>query len=141
MLPDRVPNRVQMAFNATVTVYEFFGKYEAWTAGTSDESADFAVSNPHEMPLPGFVMALEKALTPRDKDWFAYKTNEPYAVEPVAKSLRQQFNRPFEPADIFMTNGATGAIQVVFNTVIGQGDEVIFNSLAIFVFPLQPMTR
>ena len=128
MLPDQVPQRVQSAFNAMALVYEFFGKYQTWTADGSDNSADFTTGNPHEMPLPGFVKALEKAVTPQDKDWYAYKMNEPYAVESVVQSLRQQFDRPFDPADIFMTNGATGAIQVVFNTIIGQGDEVIFIS-------------
>ncbi|MGD2049526.1 MAG: hypothetical protein PVH03_08525 [Chloroflexota bacterium] len=50
MLPDQAPNRVQMAFNAMIPVYEFFGKYEVWTADTSDDSADFTTGNPHEMP-------------------------------------------------------------------------------------------
>ena len=50
MLPDQVPNRVQMAFKAMELVHEFFEKYDSWTADASDDSADFAVGNPHEMP-------------------------------------------------------------------------------------------
>ena len=51
-----------------------------------------------------------------------------FAGDTVASALRQQFKRPFEAEDIFMTNGATGALQVIFNSIIDQGDEVIFIS-------------
>jgi aspartate aminotransferase len=128
MLPDQSPSRVKKAYEAMAPVYEFIGKYQAWTAAKSDDDCNFALGNPHEMPLPGFVAALEKALTPQDKDWFAYKINEPSAVDPVATALSQQFNRPYDPADIFMTNGATGGLDVVLNTVVGRDDEVIFIS-------------
>lgn len=128
MLPDQSPSRVKKAYEAMAQVYEFIGKYQAWTAAKSDDDCNFALGNPHEMPLPGFVAALEKALTPQDKDWFAYKINEPSAVDPVATALSQQFNRPYDPADIFMTNGATGGLDVVLNTVVGRDDEVIFIS-------------
>ena len=39
--------------------------------------ADFTVGNPQEMPLPGLVDALQRHAEPKDKDWFAYKFNEP----------------------------------------------------------------
>jgi aspartate aminotransferase len=80
------------------------------------------------MPLPGFVQALEKAVAPKNKNWYAYKFNESQAVNTVAESLQRLLDRPFEPEDIFMTNGATGALDVVLNTVLDDGDEVIFNS-------------
>jgi DNA-binding transcriptional MocR family regulator len=47
----------------------------------------------------------------------------------VAESPGRLVDQPFEPEDIFTTNGATGAMDVVFNTVLDYGDEVIFNSL------------
>ena len=41
--------------------------------------ADFMVGNPQEMPLPDLVKVLHRNLEPKDKNWFAYKLNEPEA--------------------------------------------------------------
>ena len=49
--------------------------------------ANFAVGNPTEMPLPGYVSALHKWLEPQSPDWFAYKLSEPKAQSAVARSL------------------------------------------------------
>lgn len=38
-----------------------------------DQACDFAVGNPYEMPLEGFVKALEKAAVPKNKEWHAHK--------------------------------------------------------------------
>ena len=46
--------------------------------------ADFTLGNPQEMPLPGLVDALQRTAEPRDKNWFAYKFNEPEARVLVA---------------------------------------------------------
>ena len=128
MLPEQTPSRVKSAFEAMLPVNQFLFKYQEWVRNAGINTCDFAVGNPHEMPIPAFVQALEKAATPKNKDWYAYKVNEPQAVNTVATSLRQQLDQPFQPEDIFMTNGATGALDVVFNTVLDDGDEVIFNS-------------
>ncbi len=91
MLPDQTPSQLKKASKVMAPVYEFMGKYQAWTANKSDVDCDFALGNPHEMPLAGFVAALEKALIHQNKDWFAYKVNEPPAVETVSTSLRRLF--------------------------------------------------
>jgi aspartate aminotransferase len=127
-LPDQTSPRVKNAFEAMLPANQFLLKYQEWVRHGGSNASDFAVGNPHEMPLPAFVEALEKATAPKDKDWYAYKINEPQAIDTVASSLRRLFDQPFEPEDIFMTNGATGALDVVFNTVLDYGDEVIFNS-------------
>lgn len=79
MLLDQVPNRVQMAYKGMAFVYEFFEKYEAWTADASDDSADYTTGNPHEMPgyfrisltakeemivrvIPGFARVRERVI-------------------------------------------------------------------------------
>ena len=128
MLPEHTPSRVNNAFNAMLPVNQFLPKYQEWLRNAEGNACDFAFGNPHEMPLPAFVQALERAAAPKNKDWYAYKFNEPQAVAVVAESLRRLLDQPFEPQDIFMTNGATGALNVVFNTVLENGDEVIFNS-------------
>ncbi len=88
---------------------------------------DFTLGNPHELPVPGLVDALQTWAAPQNKDWFGYKMSEPQAQEVVAASLRERFGIAFEPADIAMTNGAFGAISTALKTVGEPGDEVIFS--------------
>ena len=89
---------------------------------------DFAFGNPHDMPLPAFTEALRAHAIPRNKDWFAYKSNEPESRALVARSLTERDGLPYLADDIFMTNGAFGAIAATLDTVVDPGDEVIFNS-------------
>src|SRR5436853_369617 len=67
-------------------------------------AADFVFGNPHEMPLTGFVNALQRAVVPQDENWFAYKMSEHDSRKSVAESLRQWRGIPFESSDILMTN-------------------------------------
>src|SRR2546423_121015 len=90
--------------------------------------SDFAVGNPHEMPLQGFVDALKTWTTPQDENWFAYKMSEPKARSSVAATLRQMRGIQFEDEDICMTNGGFAAITVALAAVVDPGDEVIFIS-------------
>lgn len=90
--------------------------------------SDFAFGNPHDMPIPEFAQALGRASLPQNKDWFAYKRNEPQAQEVVAASLRHSRGLPFAPEDIFLTNGAFAALGVILSAIIDLGDEVIFIS-------------
>lgn len=92
------------------------------------EVCDFALGNPQEMPLPGFAEAFQRWTVPLHKDWFAYTTNSPKALDIVATSLRQRMDMSFEADDITMTNGAFGGLAVTLRAVSGPGDEVIFNS-------------
>ncbi len=88
---------------------------------------DFAVGNPHEMPLPGLVNALQRRAVPQDEEWFAYKTSEPRSQEIIAASLREWRGIPFEPADIALTNAGFGALAIGLKAVTNPGDEVIFS--------------
>lgn len=88
--------------------------------------SDFVAGNPQEMPLPEFVAVLKKWIEPEDKNWFAYKMNEPYACEAVAATLTDVIGLPFEPEDVFMTRGASTAIAMALRTVVGPGEEVIY---------------
>ena len=92
------------------------------------ESCDFLLGNPHEMPLSGFVEALQKSVVPHNKDWFAYKMNEPDARLTVANSLQSWRELAYRPEDIFLTTGAFSALNVALNAILDPGDEVIFIS-------------
>ncbi|MGD8792902.1 MAG: aminotransferase class I/II-fold pyridoxal phosphate-dependent enzyme [Anaerolineae bacterium] len=100
-----------------------------WAQRAGDPNVcDFALGNPHEQVLPAFVSALQRWSVPQNKDWFAYKGNEPEAQAVIADALRARRNLPFSPDDIFLTNGSFAALSVALMTVTEPGDEVIFIS-------------
>ena len=64
---------------------------------TDPNMANFAVGNPQEMPMPGYVDALRRHVEPQDKDWFAYKMSEPASQATVARSLTTRTGWPGIP--------------------------------------------
>ena len=66
-------------------------------------AANFLFGNPHELPLPGFVTALQQRIVPQHKDWFAYQTSQRPAQEAVAAGLRTRYGLPFEADDVLLT--------------------------------------
>jgi aspartate aminotransferase len=128
MFPPQTPVRVQNAHKRIIPIYEFLARYEGWIAGSNGNYCDFALGNPQTMPLDEFVAALRNATTPKDKSWYAYKMNEASSREIVCASLKNLTGFEYPPENIFMTNGATGALLVTMNALIGPDDEVIFNS-------------
>ena len=88
---------------------------------------DFAFGNPQEMPLPGFVGALQAKVTPQNKEWFAYKGNETFAREVVSASLRGSTGLPFEPEDIALTNGGFGAIELMMKLLANPDEEILYS--------------
>ena len=95
---------------------------------TDPENCDFVAGNPQEMALPEYVEALRRWTVPQDKDWYAYKFNEPYATEAVGASLRRRRGIAFEADDVLMTDGAFTGLNLCMRTVADPGDEVIFIS-------------
>lgn len=87
---------------------------------------DFAFGNPHDMPLPGYVAAVQKYSVPQNELWYAYSSGNEHARDVVAKALTTRTNRPYHPEDIIMTNGAFGALSVTLQALVESGDEVIY---------------
>ncbi|HET8986710.1 MAG TPA: aminotransferase class I/II-fold pyridoxal phosphate-dependent enzyme [Trueperaceae bacterium] len=126
MKPRGRSARMEATLGAMAPFLRFFNQ-SAWAKHRGDEGiADFVIGNPHEMPLPAFVDALERALPPRNELWFGYKENEPESREVVARSLQHQRGAPFEASDVFMTNGGFSALSVSIATLTDPGDEVIY---------------
>lgn len=98
--------------------------------------ANFAVGNPQQMPLPEYVEALQRAVVPQDKNWFAYKISEPASQRTVAATLTQRTGLDWDPADVAMTNGGFAAIAVAMRTLVDPGDEVIFLSPPWFFYEM-----
>ena len=112
----------------------FDGPFARWNADPA--VANFAVGNPQEMPMPGYVAALQAALIPQDKDWFAYKMSEPASRAAVARSLTSRTGLDWDPADVAMTNGGFAALAVTLRAVLEPGDEVVFLSPPWFFYEL-----
>jgi aspartate aminotransferase len=120
------------------SVAPFLGFFNGpiWARNGEPGMANFAVGNPTEMPLPGYVDALRTHIEPKSPDWFAYKLSEPKSQAAVARSLTARTGLDWDPADVAMTNGGFAAIAVAFRTILEPGDEVIFMSPPWFFYEL-----
>lgn len=107
-----------------------------WARNGRPGVANFAVGNPQEMPLPGYVDALRAQIEPQAPDWFAYKMSEPRSQAAVARGLTVRTGLDWDPADVAMTNGGFAALAVAFRTILEPGDEVIFLSPPWFFYEL-----
>lgn len=123
-----ISQRITGIFDLLSPVYRFFTESDYARRVDDPTICDFALGNPHEMPVPGFADALGHWSVPRNKDWFAYKDNVPASRAIVASALLERLGRTFEEEDIFLTNGAFAAISVVLGAIVDPGDEVIFIS-------------
>ena len=118
---------MQMVLDAHRPLMEFVTGSTYANRGKDPGIFDFTFGNPQEMPIPGFANALEKWITPQNKDWFAYKLSEVEARTVIAESLTRWRGIPFAADDIAMTSGAFGAIATAFATFLDPGDEVIYS--------------
>jgi aspartate aminotransferase len=124
----QIVSRRIAAIRAATPVLEFLRASPQARRRHEPGVANFLVGNPHEMPLPGYVDALRQWSVPQNTDWFAYTNNDPKAQAAVAAILRERRNVPFDPDDIFLTNGATGGLAITLGAVVDPGDEVVFIS-------------
>jgi aspartate aminotransferase len=92
------------------------------------ENCDFVAGNPQEPALPEYVESLQRWTVPQDKDWYAYKFNEPYAIAAAADGLRRRRGVAFEADDVLMTDGAFTGLNLCIRTVTEPGEQVIFLS-------------
>jgi aspartate aminotransferase len=132
-----VSNRVHAAANSFEPIRQFFFHSRYAEKRGEPDICDFTFGNPHEMPLPGLVQAIQRHAVPHNKDWFAYKASEPEPQAFLAERLTEELSLPFEPADIALTNGAVAAIAVSFRLLLDAGEEAIFSTPAWFCY--EPM--
>ena len=112
---------------ADAPLWRFFTKSGYAHRDPSDpENCDFVAGNPQEMVLPEYVESLQRWTVPQDKDWYAYKFNEPYAQEAVAAGLRERRGVAIEADDVIVTDGAFAGLNLCIRTISDPGDEVIF---------------
>lgn len=128
--------RIKDIAGLSASVTNFMTKSVYARRADTPDVCDFVFGNPHEQPLRGFTTALHTWSIPQNKDWYAYKTNEPASQALIAQTLRQQRGMPFEADDILLTNGAFAALSVTLTAVTDPGDEVIFISPPWFFYEM-----
>ena len=116
--------RMEAIIRSTGTLVDYVNTW--YSLRQHPDVCDFAFGNPQEFVIPGFAESLARHTAPQDKEWYAYKRSEPHAQAVVAKRLTEWRGLPFEAADIAMTPGAFGAIQVALLALVDRDDEVIF---------------
>jgi aspartate aminotransferase len=121
---------------ASIEPFLSFFQGPIWARTADPNVSNFAVGNPQEMPLAGYVQALQRHVVPQDKDWFAYKLSEPKSREAVARSLTARTGMDWDPLDVAMTNGGFAALAVTFRAILEPGDEVIFLSPPWFFYEI-----
>ena len=120
--------RIADVSTAMARLSRFFDD-SSWARRQDDSTiCDFVLGNPHAMPLDAFVASLRRHATPRNPQWFAYKTNEPASREAVAASLRERSGAAYDAQDVFLTNGAFAGLATALSALIDPGDEVVFVS-------------
>jgi aspartate aminotransferase len=122
--------------NNSIAPFLGFFNGPIWARNGDRGVANFAVGNPTEMPLPGYVDALRAHMAPQSPDWFAYKLSEPKSQAAVARSLTARTGLDWDPADIAMTNGGFAAIAVALRAILEPGDEVVFLTPPWFFYEL-----
>ncbi len=125
MKPTR---RVGQIFNSVSHVIAALSNPRYERRMTDPDACDFLVGNPQEMPLEGYVSALQKQIPPKNKDWFGYKMNEEEPRRILAENLSISRGARFKPEDIFLTTGAFSGLAVSLYCLLEPGDEVIFIS-------------
>jgi aspartate aminotransferase len=126
-----MPHRLSQSLQRILDVEEglrrfFYDSAYARRDPADPQNCDFVAGNPQEIALPEYVESLQRWTVPQDKDWYAYKFNEPYAQEAAAAGLRERRGVPFEADDVLVTDGGFAGLNLCIRTVTDPGDEVIF---------------
>jgi aspartate aminotransferase len=88
---------------------------------------DFSIGNPDVEPPPAVLAALRRTTEQNLPHSHGYMPNAGYSEvrEAIAGRLAARSGVPYTAADLLMTNGAAGAINVVLKAILDPGDEVL----------------
>ena len=119
--------RLLKAIEYQTPISEFYGQATYMSRKNEPGSLDFTLGDAHEMPLPGFVEALQRWSVPQNKGWYGYKGNLSESRTTVSTALKEKRGLTFAPEDIFLTNGTVVGLAICLQILAGEGDEVIIN--------------
>ena len=116
--------------------FEWYGASPHQERGGQPGVVDLLFGNPHDMPIPAYVEALQRHVVPQHPGWFAYMFDDEGATATAADGLRRHTGMDWDPDDIAMTNGGWGAIAVGIRALVESGDEVIYYDPPWFFYDL-----
>ena len=93
----------------------------------ADNVFDFSLGNPQEEP-PRIVRDTHRDLVlnpPPGLHRYMSNAGYPETREAVASVIAAEIGRGFPAANVVMTNGAAGGLNVVLKSILNPGDEVI----------------
>ena len=125
---SRLSQRIEHLMSVLAPVNRFFSDSPYARHVGEPGYSDFAIGNPHELALPGFVGALQRQVPPQNERWYGYPESQPEARAAAARALSQRRGVTFAPEDVLLTNGAFAALAVALAAVTDPGDEVLFIS-------------
>jgi len=92
-----------------------------------DHVHDFSLGNPNGVPPRAFFEALSAVAAERKPELHRYMPNAGFdeTRAAVARFLTREYRLEFAAADVILTSGAAGGMNVVMHAVCDPGDEVI----------------
>ncbi len=102
-----------------------------------DAVADLSLGNPINEPPKAFFDSLREEAAAEGEGRHRYMTNAGYpdVREAVATHLSERTEIRYEAADLCLTVGAAGALNVVLRAILDPGDEVVLVSPAFVEYP------
>ena len=109
---------IRQMFEAGARLAEIHGR---------DKVFDFSIGNPNVEPPQEFQRVIEELVSDRTPGLHGYMSNAglPEVREAVAAYVSQDQEVPLNAAQIVMTCGAAGALNVIFKAILDPLDEVI----------------
>jgi aspartate aminotransferase len=128
-MPNRViAEKVARDMTAASWIREMFEKGRRLKAEFGAENVhDFSLGNPNATPPDAFFEAVQAVAGERQPALHRYMPNVGFdeARAAVARFIAQEYRLDIEPADVILTSGAAGGLNVVMRTICNPGDEVI----------------
>ncbi|MDJ0509166.1 MAG: aminotransferase class I/II-fold pyridoxal phosphate-dependent enzyme [Crocosphaera sp.] len=126
-LSHKIASNILTIIQSTTPIGEFYKNVTYLSHKNDPNSLDFTLGDSHEMPLPGFVEAIQKHTIPRELGWYGYKESLPKTREVVTQALKKHRNISILPDDILMTNGTVVGLAMCLKLLVEEGEEVIIN--------------
>jgi aspartate aminotransferase len=126
-----ISNRVKEALNGASWVRRMFEEGEELKRIHGDENVyDFSLGNPNLEPPASLKKALKALADCPVPGMHRYMPNSGYSEtrKAIADYLAEESGLPFKENHVIMTVGAAGGLNVIFKSILDEGDEVIVPS-------------